>query len=207
MRKRITYANVAATLALVFSMSGGALAAKHYLVNSTKQISPTVLKKLKGATGKTGATGTAGTPGAPGAKGETGKEGPAGPYPTVLGSKQTENGVWGGGYTAVKSGDGYRVTASFPIPLGAAVPLAHVVYVSGTSATHCPGMGQAEAGFLCLYQGYIENGNTPLSGNIFDPESGEGLSDSAGSRGFEILLSAQSPGSVTVSGTFAGTAQ
>jgi hypothetical protein len=29
MRKRITYANVAATLALVFSMSGGALAATH----------------------------------------------------------------------------------------------------------------------------------------------------------------------------------
>jgi hypothetical protein len=46
MRKRITYANVVATLALVFAMSGGALAAKHYLVTSPKQISPKVLKSF-----------------------------------------------------------------------------------------------------------------------------------------------------------------
>src|SRR5437879_2507290 len=72
MRRPISYANVAATLALVFSMSGGALAAKHYLVNSTNQISPKVLKKLKGKTGKTGATGAIG---ATGATGTTGKEG------------------------------------------------------------------------------------------------------------------------------------
>ena len=30
MRKRLSYANVTATLALVFAMSGGALAANHY---------------------------------------------------------------------------------------------------------------------------------------------------------------------------------
>jgi hypothetical protein len=46
MRRRLTYANVAATLALVFSMSGGALAASHYLIKSTKQISPKVLKSF-----------------------------------------------------------------------------------------------------------------------------------------------------------------
>ena len=56
MRKHLTYANVAATLALVFAMSGGALAAKHYLINSTKQINPKVLKKLRGAKGTTGAS-------------------------------------------------------------------------------------------------------------------------------------------------------
>jgi hypothetical protein len=73
MRKRITYANVAATLALVFSMSGGALAASHYLINSTKQINPKVLKKLKGNTGNPGRTG------ATGKEGIAGKEGPQGP--------------------------------------------------------------------------------------------------------------------------------
>ena len=78
MRKRITYANVTATLALVFAMSGGAMAANHYLINSTKQISPKVLKKLKGATGKAGATGAPGAPGTPGAAGKEGKTGPAG---------------------------------------------------------------------------------------------------------------------------------
>jgi hypothetical protein len=34
-RKRLTYANVAMTLALVFAMTGGAYAAKHYLITST----------------------------------------------------------------------------------------------------------------------------------------------------------------------------
>ena len=38
-----------ATLALVFAMSGSAIAASHYLVNSTKQISPKVLRKLAGS--------------------------------------------------------------------------------------------------------------------------------------------------------------
>jgi len=47
LRRNLTYANVTATLALVFAMSGGALAAKHYLVNSTKQINPTVIKSLE----------------------------------------------------------------------------------------------------------------------------------------------------------------
>jgi hypothetical protein len=76
------YANVAATLALVFSMSGGALAATHFLINSTTQINPKVLKQLKGKTGKKGAagqTGATGPSGATGPVGPTGKEGPGGP--------------------------------------------------------------------------------------------------------------------------------
>jgi hypothetical protein len=75
MRKRMTYANVAATLALVFSMTGGAIAANHYLITSTKQISPKVLKKLRGAKGKTGATGKAGATGKEGAAGKNGTNG------------------------------------------------------------------------------------------------------------------------------------
>src|SRR6266550_3739047 len=74
-RRHLTYANVTATLALVFAMSGGALAAKHYLINSTKQISPKVLKALKGKSGKAGATGKEGPAGKDGAPGATGKEG------------------------------------------------------------------------------------------------------------------------------------
>ena len=76
MRRRLSYANVTATLALVFAMSGGALAANHYLINSTKQINPKVLKSLKGSTGKAGANGANGANGATGA---TGPGGPAGP--------------------------------------------------------------------------------------------------------------------------------
>ncbi|HXB14750.1 MAG TPA: collagen-like protein [Solirubrobacteraceae bacterium] len=82
MRRHLTYANVVATLALVFAMTGGAIAAKHYLINSTKQINPKVIKKLEGHTGKTGATGLPGKQGAqgvPGTAGVEGKQGPIGP--------------------------------------------------------------------------------------------------------------------------------
>ncbi len=78
MRRRLSYANITATLALVFAMSGGALAANHYLINSTKQISPKVLKKFVGKTGKTGATGATGATGPQGKEGSQGKEGAAG---------------------------------------------------------------------------------------------------------------------------------
>jgi hypothetical protein len=78
MRRHITYANVAATLALVFSMTGGALAARHYLVNSTRQINPKVLAKLKGTAGAKGPTGATGPTGASGASGAGGAEGPQG---------------------------------------------------------------------------------------------------------------------------------
>jgi hypothetical protein len=76
--KGFNYANITATLALVFAMSGGALAANHYLIHSTKQISPKVLKKLKGRTGKTGKTGATGATGATGKQGAQGKEGAGG---------------------------------------------------------------------------------------------------------------------------------
>jgi Collagen triple helix repeat (20 copies) len=90
-RRYVSYANVTATLALVFSMSGGALAASHYLIDSTKQINPKVLKSLRGKMGETGRTGlqgpqgsqgsqgAQGLQGAQGAKGEKGSEGEKGP--------------------------------------------------------------------------------------------------------------------------------
>ncbi|MGH2853381.1 MAG: hypothetical protein ACRDLF_04220 [Solirubrobacteraceae bacterium] len=53
MRKHLNYANVVATFALLFAMSGGALAAKHYLLNSVGQINPRVLSKLRMATAGT----------------------------------------------------------------------------------------------------------------------------------------------------------
>jgi len=80
-RRHLSYANVTATLALVFAMSGGAMAAKHYLINSTGQINPKVLKALRGRTGRPGLTGIEGQPGP---AGPAGAPGPSGP---VVGSK------------------------------------------------------------------------------------------------------------------------
>jgi hypothetical protein len=79
MRRHITYANIAATLALVFAMSGGALAAKHYLINSTSQISPKVLRHLKGHDGAPGRAGIQGREGVAGKQGPAGKDGAPGP--------------------------------------------------------------------------------------------------------------------------------
>jgi hypothetical protein len=71
----MSYTNVVVTLALLFAMSGGAFAATHtkFIITSTKQISPAVLKKLKGANGANG------TPGAQGSRGENGAAGSVGP--------------------------------------------------------------------------------------------------------------------------------
>jgi hypothetical protein len=66
MRPRLTYANVAATLALVFSMGGGALAAQHYVISKLSQISPHVRAQLRGAQGPQGSGGPAGPQGPPG---------------------------------------------------------------------------------------------------------------------------------------------
>src|SRR6267378_8017519 len=78
MRRRLNYANVIATIALFFAISGGALAAKRYLINSTKQISPKVLKALKGNSGRPGSSGAMGKEGLQGKEGAPGKEGATG---------------------------------------------------------------------------------------------------------------------------------
>jgi hypothetical protein len=74
-RMRVSPPTVIATLALVFAMTGGAYAAKKYLITSTKQISPSVLKSLQGKAGPAGAAGTQGVPGVAGAPGPGGAKG------------------------------------------------------------------------------------------------------------------------------------
>lgn len=144
LRKHFSYANIVATLALLFAMSGGAIAANHYLLTSTRQISPKVLKKLAGKVGKTGATGPGGPVGAqgatgaqgpkgeegkPGLKGETGAlsiaesvivEGPSvanAPGTQVLASAICPTGmkVIGGGATASSANPDQSINSSFPM--------------------------------------------------------------------------------------------
>jgi hypothetical protein len=83
MRGRLSYANVTATLALVLSMSGGALAANHYLINSTRQINPRVLKRLRGNAGPRGPAGPATYATVTGPAGAAGSAGPPGPPGTA----------------------------------------------------------------------------------------------------------------------------
>jgi hypothetical protein len=77
-RRHFNATSIVAVIALVFAMTGGAYAAKKYLITSTKQISPKVLTALKGANGKNGVAGPVGPAGAAGA-GTVGAAGPQGP--------------------------------------------------------------------------------------------------------------------------------
>ena len=56
---RLSPASALALAALFFALGGGAaVAANHYLITSTKQIKPSVLKQLKGARGPAGPSAT-----------------------------------------------------------------------------------------------------------------------------------------------------
>jgi hypothetical protein len=55
------------------------VAAKHYLINSTSQINPKVLRELRGHIGSPGSPGQPGSAASPGAAGAPGPQGPAGP--------------------------------------------------------------------------------------------------------------------------------
>jgi collagen triple helix repeat protein len=75
LRRNFGIPGVIAVVALVFAMAGGAWAANKYVITSTSQIKPSVLKSLQG---KPGPAGPAGANGSNGAKGDTGAAGATG---------------------------------------------------------------------------------------------------------------------------------
>ncbi|HEY3828917.1 MAG TPA: hypothetical protein VGL57_06950 [Solirubrobacteraceae bacterium] len=182
-RRRFTYANVVLTLALLFAMSGGAYAAGRYVITSTKQISPKVLKSLKGASGKSGASGPVGAPGAvgpqgpagaAGAKGETGAAGAPGvdgkdgkdgkdgsPWTAggTLPSGKTLEGQWNiGGYAAAAHGL-FRTSVSYALPLAKA-PTTHYIRPAAPLPVGCLGTVEepgAEPGNLCVFAAQENN--------------------------------------------------
>ena len=176
-RRRLTYANVALTIALVFAMSGGAYAAKRYLITSTKQISPKVLAQLKGAkgaqgavgaagpagaqgpTGPQGPAGTAGKDGVNGKDGAAGQVGPPGPkgengltgFTETLPAEKTETGTW---TVSTPAEAAPYFSISFPIPLSAPLDSTKVHFASASGGEDCPGtvdQPEAEPGNLCIY--------------------------------------------------------
>jgi hypothetical protein len=57
--------NLVAWLALFVALGGTSVAVSHYVITSTSQIKPTVLRKLRGAKGPAGPAGPPGPPGSP----------------------------------------------------------------------------------------------------------------------------------------------
>jgi hypothetical protein len=122
----------------------------------------------------------------------------------TLPSGDTETGAWGSGLDVAAAGQHWLALASFPTALATGISTGNTIYVSGSSATHCPGAGKADPGYLCLYQGFTENANTPSATDIFDPATG--THGAASVNGFAILLSSSGAGTAAVMGSYAVTA-
>jgi hypothetical protein len=204
-----------ALTALFLALGGSAVAAGHYLITSTKQISPKVLHKLEGARGPRGVQGAQGLPGpqglqgVPGPRGEPGLSGTAGQ--TVLPSGQSESGMYGAGGGVAdnvsKEGRfGYIQTGiTYTQPLAAPIADSHVIEVNGATPegsetkTHCPGVGQAAPGYLCLYTYFFRD----VAGGAAVSSSGEFSTPSPGAL---LVWEIHEAGEPFVSGEYTVTA-
>jgi hypothetical protein len=186
LRRRMSFANVTATLALFFALSGGAYAASHYLITSTKQIKPSVLAQLKGKAGPAGANGAPGAQGAGGPQGPGGPAGPGGPggpqglggpegkegkqghegkegkpgttgFTKTLPSGDTETGAWAVGNTPAGQ-PVVRTAISFAIPLAGALDENHVHAVTHEQVT------KKEVPAGCTVAGVEGSAENPLAG-------------------------------------------
>jgi Collagen triple helix repeat (20 copies) len=181
--RHMKFANVAATLALLLAMGGGAFAATHYLITSTSQIAPHVLSQLRGRQGPRGRTGKTGKPGTPGGpRGRRGEPGPQGP-PGVIGAQgpvgatgakgpkgqqgepgpgalaplptgASESGLYSANVGAAPPKVEFD-SVSLPVVLAAFIPPANVEYVpAGSTKPNCEKPGLAAKGFLCIYSNF-----------------------------------------------------
>ncbi len=124
--KKPSPAMIVACLALFVASAGTSIAARHYLITSTKQIKPSVLKKLKGAKGPKGSKGAIGAIGATGAAGAAGAQGPGGVVTTavfngggggdIAGSSLVY--VFTGATATVTTTASQRLTGAAEMPLG-----------------------------------------------------------------------------------------
>jgi hypothetical protein len=126
-------------------------------------------------------------------------------YGQTLRSGNTETGNWGfGGFEGADGGGGSgHPVISFGLPLAYHMLQSHEIYAAGASgarAAHCPGVGHAARGYLCVYQTFISNAQ---SMETVDPiKTGTG-----GTDGGSIYVNAVAPGGWGIFGTYAVTAR
>ena len=121
--------------------------------------------------------------------------------PATLQSGQSESGVFGFGGPSPGNNYGYTSAVTFPILLAHALDSNHVVAVTEGTAPqrHCPGAGQADPGYLCVY--------SEVSIFMVIPSNGIGFPDSqqvgAAANGFVLFASTtQTTGAASIYGTW-----
>ena len=107
MRKHFHPSTIIATVALVFALAGTSYAASTYLITSTNQITPSVLKTLKGQRGPRGDIGVTGAQGSAGLTGGTGPIGLTG-APGAPGTPGTPGTTGATGATGIQGERGHR---------------------------------------------------------------------------------------------------
>jgi hypothetical protein len=223
-RRHVNASTLIAVVALVFALSGGAWAANRYLITSTKQIKPSVLKQLRGASGPAGArgangaagatgpqgsAGAAGAPGSAGKEGKEGKEGKAGQtgFTEALPPGKTETGTWAVALLTPAAEQVVFVPITFAIPAAAG---GEAVYLDAAETAGEAGTGgctgtvaepAAPAGKLCIYTEEEEvekSAATPKA--IFDEELGR-----FGKPGSFLEFAVEKAGKAVVHGSWAVT--
>jgi hypothetical protein len=203
--RHLTPSLLISLVALSVALGGTAVAAG-YVITSTKQISPKVLKALKGAKGAKGArgaTGATGGTGATGAVGPQGIQGVAGPLTTALPSGQTLRGTFAVRGTAAAGGEESVAAISFGFSLTAA-PIPNFVFAGAASTTACPGTAAAPTaapGQLCIYE--ASTLNTTTRGE-FDAVSGN--DNTTTTFGAAVFADSTAAGAYRTRGSWAVTA-
>ncbi len=227
--RRPSPALVVALLALVVAMAGGALAAipgkdgvvhtcypksggRLRVVDPAKRGSAGKCQKDEralalnqqaqragqGLQGPAGATGPAGSNGAQGAAGRSAL--------SPLQPGESESGTWGMTNYAPSGTEPFISAQTFPIPLPAPLAGDHASYVAaGTSTAHCPGVGRADGGYLCVYEAalsdVVPNYVPPIQrANVGEFSSAANAGTERG--GFLVVLVSKEPGLLTGSGTW-----
>ena len=163
LRRHLSFANIVAALALLFSMSGGAYGGEPLPDPLDEADQPEGAEEAQGQRGqerrnrrRTGPRGAAGAAGFSAL--------------STLPSGQSESGEFGIHAPGGTAGETVETSASFPIPLALDAPESHVITTkTNTPVTHCSGPGHADQGYVCIYIN-IEYGINPATEKVFNPE-------------------------------------